>query len=189
MWDLMKGSKYKPFFEHFLIAAGRMDGEHRGAKWNDDDFYKWIEAACSVLVVTDDAQLARTIDAWVEVMGQAQRADGYIHTPVLIANRHGIATAQPFQDRHNFEMYNMGHLITAACLHHRVTGEDSFLDIAKKTATREAAADRPSMVSPTSTFCDFLLLSAQRASHDRSGEWLHVCQTTRCHCRQSLWWL
>jgi hypothetical protein len=31
-------------------------------------------------------------------------------------------------------MYNMGHLITAACLHYRVTGRDDFLAIARKTA-------------------------------------------------------
>ena len=31
MWELMKGGQYKPFYEHFLIAAGEMDGEHHGA--------------------------------------------------------------------------------------------------------------------------------------------------------------
>jgi DUF1680 family protein len=31
-------------------------------------------------------------------------------------------------------MYNMGHLITAACIHHRVTGETNLLEIAVKAA-------------------------------------------------------
>ena len=53
---------------------------------------------------------------------------------MLIRQRNGDTTAQPFQDRHNFEMYNMGHLITAACLHYRVTGDDKFLNVARKTA-------------------------------------------------------
>lgn len=134
MWELMKGEKYKPFYRHFLIAAGKTEGKHRGAKWNDGDFYKWIEAACSVLAVTDDNELANTIDQCIEAIGQAQRDDGYIHTPVLIANRNGDDSIKALQDRANFEMYNMGHLITAACLHHRVTGKDNFLKIAKKTA-------------------------------------------------------
>ena len=74
------------------------------------------------------------LDQSIDAIGRAQRADGYIHTPVLIRQRNGDRDAKPFQDRHNFEMYNMGHLITAACLHHRVTGDDEFLNIARKTA-------------------------------------------------------
>ncbi len=34
---------------------------------------------------------------------------------------------------HDHELYNMGHLMTAACIHHRVTGKDSFLKMARKT--------------------------------------------------------
>ena len=135
MWELMKGDQYKPYYQHFLIAAGDMEGRHRGAKWNDGDFYKWIEAASSVLAVERNKELERTVDECIRAIGRAQREDGYIHTPVLIAHRNGDRTAQPFQDRHNFEMYNMGHLITAACLHYRVTGKDSFLTLAEKTAS------------------------------------------------------
>ncbi len=36
---------------------------------------------------TRDAELLRTIDRVVEVIAQAQRADGYLHTPVLNAAR------------------------------------------------------------------------------------------------------
>ena len=74
------------------------------------------------------------MDEAIAVIAKAQRADGYIHTPVLIANRNGDATAKPFQDRLNFEMYNMGHLITAACVHHRATGKTTLLDVARKAA-------------------------------------------------------
>ena len=35
MWEIMKGTKYKPFLEHFRIAAGLSEGRYRGAKWND----------------------------------------------------------------------------------------------------------------------------------------------------------
>ena len=40
MWEIMKGTKYKPFLEHFRIAAGLSEGGYHGAKWNDGDFYK-----------------------------------------------------------------------------------------------------------------------------------------------------
>jgi hypothetical protein len=87
-----------------------------------------------VYAVAPDPALERILDQSINAIGRAQRADGYIHTPVLIRQRNGDTAAQPFQDRHNFEMYNMGHLITAACLHKRVTGRDDFLAIARRTA-------------------------------------------------------
>jgi DUF1680 family protein len=134
MWEIMKGSQYKPYLQHFLIAAGEMEGRYRGAQWNDGDFYKFLEGVTATYAVTRDEKLAQILDESIGAIGRAQRADGYIHTPVLIAQRNGDKSVQPFQDRHNFEMYNMGHLITAACLHHRVSGSDKFLDIARKTA-------------------------------------------------------
>jgi DUF1680 family protein len=134
MWEIMRGTHYKPFYQHFLIAAGELDGEHHGAQWNDGDFYKFLEAACAVYAVTHDPALQQILDQSIAAIGRAQREDGYIHTPVLIRVRNGDASARAFQDRHHFEMYNMGHLLTAACLHHRVTGQDEFLKIARKTA-------------------------------------------------------
>jgi DUF1680 family protein len=134
MWEIMKGSQYKPYLQHFLIAAGAMEGRYRGAQWNDGDFYKFLEGVTATYAVARDQELAQILDESISAIGRAQRDDGYIHTPVLIGQRNGDKNAQPFQDRHNFEMYNMGHLITAACLHHRVTGSDNFLDIARKTA-------------------------------------------------------
>jgi len=32
------------------------------------------------------------------------------------------------------ELYDMGHLVMAACIHHRATGKESFLNLAKKAA-------------------------------------------------------
>src|SRR5262249_591310 len=34
----------------------------------------------------------------------------------------------------DFEMYNMGHLISAACVHHRMTGKTNLLSLARKSA-------------------------------------------------------
>ena len=134
MWELMRDGKYKPFLGHFKIAAGDAEGDYHGAPWNDGDFYKFLEAVTAVYAVTQDPELAAILGESIAAIAKAQRDDGYLHTPVLIAQRHGDQSVQPFQDRHNFEMYNMGHLLTAACLYYRVTGREDFLDVAKKTA-------------------------------------------------------
>lgn len=143
MWRLMESGLYKPFLGHFLIAAGQAEGGHHGAKWNDGDFYKWLEAAIATIAVTEDETLRAAIDRSIEAIAAAQRDDGYLHTPVLIRQRNGDAEARPFEDRHAFEVYNMGHLITTACLHHRVTGETGLLEVAEKAAgfLREAFAN------------------------------------------------
>jgi uncharacterized protein len=132
MWHLMESGRYKPYLGHFLIAAGQQQGEHHGAKWNDGDFYKWVEAACASLATKEDPQLQANVERAVAAIIAAQRADGYLHTPVLIAQRSGDAAAKPFSDPLAFEMYNMGHLMTAACVHHRATGRGEFLQAARK---------------------------------------------------------
>jgi DUF1680 family protein len=134
MWELMRDGTYKPFLEHFLIAAGKVEGDYHGAQWNDGDFYKWLEAAIATWAVTKDADMKQAIDTSIAAIADAQREDGYIHTPVLIRQRNGDKSAVPFENRLNFEMYNMGHLITTACLHFRVTNDRDLLNVAEKAA-------------------------------------------------------
>jgi len=131
---LMEGTNYTQFFRNFEIAAGLAEGRHRGAPFNDGDFYKLMEAASAVYAVTGDPDLDRNLDRAIEVVARAQRADGYLHTPVLIAARNGDTHAVPFRDRNNFEVYNLGHLLTAACLHHRATGKTNLLAVARRAA-------------------------------------------------------
>ena len=135
MWDLMKGYRYKPFYQHFRIAAGLEEGDYHGAQWNDGDFYKWMEALCMAQSIHPEPVWDARLDKIVATIAKAQREDGYIHTPVLVKVRNGDTSARPFQDRFNFEMYNMGHLMTAACVHHQVTGKDNFLNLALKAAS------------------------------------------------------
>lgn len=134
MWEIMRGTKHKPYLEHFRIAAGLSEGTYHGAPFNDGDFYKWMEAVCAAHAADRDPEWDAQLDEIIEIIGKAQRADGYIHTPVLIANRNGNMDVKPFGDRFNFEMYNMGHLMTAACVHHEVTGKEQFLAIARRAA-------------------------------------------------------
>jgi hypothetical protein len=134
MWQLMAGTNYSQFYQNFRIAAGLETGRHRGAPFNDGDFYKWLEGASAVLAVTHDPGLDKTIEEIIGVIGQAQRADGYIQTATLIREHNGDTNAVPFRDPNDFEMYNLGHLMTAACVNYQATGQTNLLAIACKAA-------------------------------------------------------
>jgi DUF1680 family protein len=134
MWRLLEDPKISGAYDNFLVAAGLEEGRHRGPKWHDGDFYKWLEAVAFVYGVTKDEKLNQQMDRIIDVIGKAQREDGYIHTPVIILQRRQAPGAAEFKDRLDFETYNMGHLMTCACIHYRATGKTSLLNIAKKAA-------------------------------------------------------
>lgn len=119
--------------ENFRVAAGRAEGSHEGPPFLDGDLYKWLEAAAATLAHHPDPELDATLDELIALIGSAQRPDGYIHTPTLIAERarDGDIT---LADRLNFETYNLGHLMTAGCLHHEATGKDSLLGLGVRAA-------------------------------------------------------
>jgi len=119
-------------FKNFEIAAKLDTGHHVGPPFHDGDFYKAFESLVSLYAVTGDKKLDQLMDEIIPVIVKAQRADGYIHTPTTIAERNNPEKAKAFADRLNFETYNMGHLMTAACLHYRVTGKRTLLDAAIK---------------------------------------------------------
>jgi uncharacterized protein len=133
MRRLMEDTERTHFLENFRIAAGLSQGRHRGPKWNDGDFYKFLEAVAAVYAVTRDPELDAMMDRAIGLIARAQRHDGYIHTPALISARTG-GDLVPFTDPMHFEMYNMGHLMLAACVHHRATGKTTLLDVARKAA-------------------------------------------------------
>ena len=133
MWRLLSDTEVSFAYHNFLVAAGRVEGRHRGPKWNDGDFYKWLEAAAYVYGMTQDGSLDRLMDEVIQVIGEAQREDGYLHTPVLIEQRQGTL-AREFSERLDFETYNLGHLMTTACVHFRATGKTRLLDVARKAA-------------------------------------------------------
>ena len=121
-------------FCNFEIAAGIKHGEHAGAPFHDGDFYKTLEAVVSLYAQTRDLRLYNELERVIPVIAKAQRADGYIHTPTIINQINIPGGEKEFADRMNFETYNLGHLMTAACLHYRVTGQADFLNIAIKAS-------------------------------------------------------
>lgn len=132
MLGIYKNDTLSHGFLNFEIAAGYKEGRHRGAPFHDGDFYKTLEALVSVYASTKDQRYYDELEHVIKVIAAAQRADGYIHTATLIKQRNNPQDAVEFEDRMNFETYNMGHLMTAASLHYRITGQTNFLDIAIK---------------------------------------------------------
>ncbi len=114
---------------NFKIAAGLKDGEHKGMFWHDGDFYKWIEAAMYVYAQNGDEKLLKQIDGYISIIGQAQEEDGYLQTQIQLR-----PDVDRYENRKYHEMYNTGHLLISACVHHQVTGQRNFLDIAIKHA-------------------------------------------------------
>ena len=134
MWRLLEDPQISHAYDNFQVAAGLIQGRHRGPKWHDGDFYKWLEASAFVYGITRDEKLNRQMDHIIDVIGKAQRDDGYLHTPVIISQRQQDSERSAFQNRLDFETYNMGHLMTCACVHYRATRKTSLLHIAQKAA-------------------------------------------------------
>ena len=138
-------------FRNFEVAAGTVKGKHHGPPFHDGDMYKWLEACAAVYAVTKNPKVDSLMDKFIEQVALAQRADGYIHTPVVISERnqgidsHNLAEnaagieigkdqKHAFASRLNFETYNLGHLMTAGIIHKRATGKTTLFECGKKAA-------------------------------------------------------
>ena len=132
LWSVYTDPKMGHAMQNFEIAAGLDTGAHVGPPFQDGDFYKLLEAMTAMYAINKDPKLGAELDKTIALIAKAQRADGYIHTPTLIDEHQHPDKAKAFEDRLNFETYNLGHLMTAACIHYRVTGKRTFLDIAIK---------------------------------------------------------
>ncbi|GGI51647.1 hypothetical protein GCM10011425_28590 [Mucilaginibacter galii] len=132
LWKVYTDPKVSHAYKNFEIAAGLDTGLHSGPPFHDGDFYKLFEAVASMYAVTHDPKLDALMDKTIAVIAKAQRADGYIHTPTIIAQKNDPKNAKAFADRLNFETYNLGHLMTAGCVHYRATGKKTLLNVAIK---------------------------------------------------------
>jgi DUF1680 family protein len=131
LWRIYTDANIGHATQNFEIAAGLDTGSHVGPPFQDGDFYKLFEGIAAMYAVTKDAKLDAMMDKTIALFAKAQRADGYINTATSIEERNHPKT-KAFEDRLNFETYNLGHLMTAACVHYRATGKKNFLDIAVK---------------------------------------------------------
>lgn len=134
MWDLYHNDEISHAYKNFEIAAGLSKGTFKGPSFHDGDFYKIFEGMAATYAVTKDKKLDAEMDKAIALFAKVQRKDGYIHTPVLIDERWGTLGPEEVKKQLGFEKYNMGHLMTAACIHYRATGKTNFLNIAKGVA-------------------------------------------------------
>ena len=124
-------------FDNFAIAAGLMQGEHRGDfSFDDTDPYKVIEGASYSLAVHYDKQLDEYLDSVIAIIAKAQEPDGYLTT--CVTNKcyrlSGWWGRSKWEKINSHELYNSGHLIESAVAHYRATGKMTFLSVAIKNA-------------------------------------------------------
>lgn len=116
-------------FSNFYFAAGLQAGQRKGTMWSDGDCYKYMEACTHIYGITKEQSILDHLDPLIEVIAAAQEDDGYISTPMQLS-----ADKERWTNLHDHELYNMGHLLTAASVHHRISGQNNFLRIAIKLA-------------------------------------------------------
>ena len=124
-------------FDNFAIAAGLIQGEHRGDfSFDDTDPYKVIEGASYSLAVHYDAALDHYLDSVINIIAQAQEPDGYLTTCVInkCTRLSGWWGTHRWEKINSHELYNSGHLIESAVAHYRATGKKTFLNVAIKNA-------------------------------------------------------
>lgn len=133
LWQTYTSKTMCYSFQNFRVAAGLDTGRFRGPSFHDGDFYKTLEAVAAVYAITKDKKLEGWMDEAIEVIGKAQKEDGYIYTKNIIEQKKS-GKEKMFDDQLSFEAYNFGHLMTAACVHYRATGKKELLNIATKAA-------------------------------------------------------
>ncbi|MCZ0997239.1 glycoside hydrolase family 127 protein [Streptomyces mirabilis] len=124
------------------LAAGTAQGEFQGGyPFVDTDVYKWLEAASWQLARCGPSgdgeensphlrQLAAEVERIIALVADAQQSDGYLNTWFQVRKN-----GERYQDlRWGHELYCAGHLIQAAVAHHRATGRDELLVVARRFA-------------------------------------------------------
>ena len=133
MWKVLADKDLSHCWENFLIAAGEAEGEHEGPPFWDGDLYKWLEGAIRVYGHSQNQEWLDRIESIIDIIARIQRDDGYIFTYSAIQSRNDDNYEALGNDL-NFEMYNLGHLMTVAVVHYEVTGRTDLLEVGKKAA-------------------------------------------------------
>ena len=109
-----------------------------GFSFDDTDVYKTIEGASYLMQTFPDKKLKAYIDSVLDFVGKAQEPDGYLYTPRTMNPWHPHEWAGDkrwaSEEVLSHELYNLGHMVDAACAHFQATGSDKFLNIARRYA-------------------------------------------------------
>lgn len=105
------------------IAAGLEEGKFEGFVFQDTDLAKWLEAVAYSLTRKPDPALEKTADELIDLVCQAQRADGYLNSY--------FSTLYPGHQfcnlKEGHELYTAGHFIEAAAAYFEATGKEKLL--------------------------------------------------------------
>ena len=126
--DRIPGAEKSGCVRNFRIAAGEESGEFVGMVFQDSDLGKWIEAVAYSLTGHPDAELERTADEMIELIGRAQQLDGYLNTYFTVKEPQNRWRC--IRDCH--ELYCAGHLLEAAVAYYRATGKEKLLRIMRR---------------------------------------------------------
>ena len=127
LWRVMQLPDNAATFNDLKMAGGLAPkADPGGTKWSDGDCHKCIETMAHLYEVSGDAELDQLMDEAIAWVAKAQQADGYLSSWVQLKG------VDRWENLNHHEFYNMGHLMTAACVHHRATGKDSYLQIAAR---------------------------------------------------------
>ena len=114
-----------------------------GFSFDDTDVYKTVEGASYVLSgmnrkSPEFRRLSHYVDSVLDIVGAAQEPDGYLYTARTINPRHPHGWSGQkrweLEEVLSHELYNLGHMVDAACAHYQATGSRKFLDIASRYA-------------------------------------------------------
>jgi DUF1680 family protein len=125
--------------DNFRRAACKIDAPFSGVYFNDSDVYKWLEAAAWTLASDRDPHLERMVNVAIGEIEDAQRPDGYLNTYFTFEK----ASERWTDLTHKHELYCAGHLIQAAVAHHRATGSERLLNVARRFADHICATFGP----------------------------------------------
>ena len=112
-------------------AAGKKTDGPFNNTWGEANLYKFLETIAHSLGMFPDPALGKQVDEIVELIGRAQRANGYSH--VFIINEGKPDWDPEFLDG-SHDGYVLGHLIEAAIEYQANTGKRALLEIASKAA-------------------------------------------------------
>ena len=133
--DSLPDTEKSHVIANFVNAGKALRGEDigdgfYGMVFQDSDAAKWIEAAAYTLANGRDEALEETVDRLIEMIAQAQDADGYLNTRFTITDRE--KRWKNLLEGH--ELYCSGHMMEAACAYYEATGKRRLLDVMEKNA-------------------------------------------------------
>ena len=120
--------------EYLKTKKGELQGLPR---YVASDLFKVMEGAAYLLTLEKDPELEKQMDEIIDIIAEAQCADGYLFEwfTAPLPKRGWGAGDKPYSFVvHSHELYNMGHMYEGAVAYYRATGKRKWLDVAEKSA-------------------------------------------------------